>query len=178
MDRKIENRPWTDEERNKCIMLAKDGLSGSRIAAILSRRRNSIVGFLFRKKVPLMGNNKANPNAPKKLKPIQPKKKQPSLQMLSSFSAVPDPPMIAINSLIKPKIREGYGPVSMLDVRSDQCKWVIKTATNSYRAIYCGEPIKKEGCSWCTDHYKIVFVPRTETQRPNSKPTYNGWNRI
>jgi len=175
MGRQIENRPWTEEEREKCIALAKEGLSGSRIAAILNRRRNSIVGFLFRRKVPLMGNTKTNSDAPKKPKPTFPRASKPKEK---SVEGVSKPPTMIVLPIIKPKKTEGYGPVSMLYVRPDQCKWVIDEATNDSRAIYCGEPIKKEGCSWCADHYKIVFVPRSEMRRPDSKPNYNGWKRI
>ena len=157
------NRPWTEDEKIRCIELARSGLSGSQIAARLGRRRNSIVGFLFRKKVPLMGNTKANPNAPKKTR--KPRHKQVPMHPFGLPPSEPKPPTIVEMPIIKPKKTEGYGQASILDARNDQCKWVVKDATNERMAIYCGEPVKKEGCSWCIDHYKIVFIPRSEHKR-------------
>jgi hypothetical protein len=169
------NRPWTEDEKVRCVELARSGLSGSQIAAQLGRRRNSIVGFLFRKKVPLMGNSNVKSDAPKKTR--KPRHKQSPVHPFGLPPSEPKPPTIVELPVIKPKKTEGYGPSSMLHARPDQCKWVIEEATDGKRAIYCGEPIKKEGCSWCLDHYKIVYIPRSEHKKVIGAFEF-GWKKI
>jgi hypothetical protein len=155
---------WTDEERRICIELAKEGWSGSQIAARVGRKKNSVVGFLFRAGVRLLGNVNKTPKDPS-AKP--PRKRKP-------FSPAVRAEEIVV-PIIKPERREGFGPVPFIEGRFDQCQWITEDSTKTTPAMICGEAVTKFGCRWCKEHYDIVFVPRSAHKKIVGQMDY-AWN--
>lgn len=56
--------------------------------------------------------------------------------------------------------RRTYGPVSLIDVRRDQCRWITTPGHVPIAELrFCGERIVP-GCSWCAEHRARVFKGR------------------
>lgn len=56
----------------------------------------------------------------------------------------------------KPDLNLRYEPVSLLDVRLDQCRWIEHEPVG---ACMCGQKVQL-GSSWCAEHHKRAFYPR------------------
>ena len=55
-------------------------------------------------------------------------------------------------------------PVSILDARDGECRWVIEDPAQ----FVCGARVHRPGSSWCAYHSRLVFVPdakRREEER-------------
>jgi GcrA cell cycle regulator len=51
------------------------------------------------------------------------------------------------------------GGVSLIDIGSRQCRWVIAMPTTERRAFFCGAGTKQGQC-WCEEHRKVGYAPR------------------
>jgi len=152
-------RTWTEEEKQKCIELAESGLSGGQIAVILKRPRNSIVGFLFRRKVALNGGRKRSSSKPHQ-------KISENKRVVQRRPPQPPKPKEEPVPVSMPIVRpEGYKPVRFLDSRFGQCMWIMDETVPIKDRMICGEPTKDATCSWCKEHFPVVFIPRSQHKR-------------
>ena len=51
------------------------------------------------------------------------------------------------------------GGVSLIDIGSRQCRWVVAMPTTERRAFFCGAGTKQGQC-WCEEHRKVGYAPR------------------
>lgn len=157
----MKNKIWTQAERDKCIELAKEGWSSTSIGARIGRKRNSVIGFLFRSGVPLMGNKNLPPKVTTKKERVGPRARvKPFNPVITHPQPEPE-----LTSSIKQPVKSGYGYTKFVDGRFDQCQWIVQTATVDKPTMICGDPVKNFGCRWCKDHYRIVYVPRTDQKK-------------
>jgi hypothetical protein len=42
--------------------------------------------------------------------------------------------------------------------RPTTCQWIENEAAYPVVAIYCGQPVKKPGCSYCAQHAAVAFA--------------------
>ena len=146
--------PWTKEEIDIAIKLAKKGMKATEIATHLNgRTRNAVIGLLHRRKIMISvfrpkSYLKRPPRGPRKKPSLpQPKiKKEPEKkkQLIDN----------AIDYLFEKKVDfVKYGKTEITNAHSSQCRWIDGEDT-----IVCGEPIVKNS-AWCKDHYKRVYTP-------------------
>ena len=121
---------WTDKEKESAIAMCNEGLTAQAISEELRRSRNSIIGFLHRSGLSLA-----------KAKRINKKVTRPKV----------------IPVIHKP-VEEAFKKfaVKLLDARYRQCRFIQEIANNPANTMICGAKTK-EGHSWCSDHYSIVY---------------------
>lgn len=132
---------WTDERVAQLTQLWADGLSCSRIGAIMGITKNAVIGKVQRLKLqgrkpketlPLGRKPKPTTQTPQKKQSFTPKRK--SKLGLPVFTPVPE------FNIEKPKGEawkpiEGTTPVSLVDLERDQCKWPV---TEDAPFLFCG----------------------------------------
>ena len=144
--------PWTKEEINKAVELAKQGLSSAAIAAQLKgRTKNAVIGLLHRRKV-VMSIYQSKPYP---TRPPRRARKKPTDPVVKPIAEKKRTPLQDFDNLFENKSEfVKYGSTTLIDAHRTQCKW-IEADTGM---IVCGEPTV--GISaWCKDHYKRVFTP-------------------
>ena len=121
---------WTDKEKESAIAMCKEGFTAQAISEELRRSRNSIIGFLHRSGLSLA-----------KAKRI--------------YKKVTKPKVIPV---IHKPVEEAFKKfaVKLLDARYRQCRFIQDIANNPANTMICGAKTK-EGHSWCSDHYSIVY---------------------
>lgn len=130
----IKSVIWSQKERDTAIQMAGDGYTARQIAEKLKRSKNSIIGFLHRNKIQLRTTNKYH-----KPKNVAPK---------------PRP----IPKLVQPEKPIEIKHVSLMEVRTFQCRYIVQESRDPWQVLCCGaETIYK---SWCKAHHKIVFRPK------------------
>ena len=121
---------WTDKEKESAIAMCNEGLTAQAISEELRRSRNSIIGFLHRSGLSLS-----------KAKRI--------------YKKVTKPKVIPV---IHKPVEEAFKKfaVKLLDARYRQCRFIQDIANNPANTMICGAKTK-EGHSWCSDHYSVVY---------------------
>jgi hypothetical protein len=130
----IKSVIWSQKEKDTAKQMALDGYTARQIADKIQRSRNAIIGFLHRNKIELGRVNKYH----------KPK------------DAPPRP-------RAKPKLVEKEKPieinnVSLLSVRTFQCRYIVQESKDPWQVLCCGATTFYK--SWCKQHYKIVFRPK------------------
>ena len=152
---------WKPEEAEIAIRMFKDGKAASEIGMVLHKSRSAVMGFLHRQGVK-RGVQVKNVNQ----RPA--KKNKPSVPFVKSTEKPLD------NILVFPANPKGapMGRTPFLKAGPYQCRWV----TESSPAFICGEEVVRPGCSWCAEHYAIVFIPRSETRKVANAYEF-GWKK-
>ena len=66
------------------------------------------------------------------------------------------PPTEPVNPITEPKIAHVIGPKGIMDLRTDDCRYIINDGPVS-SFLFCGEP--KVGRTYCAKHHKLCYVP-------------------
>ena len=145
--------PWTKEEIDTAIRLAKEGMKATEIATHLKgRTRNAVIGLLHRRKIMMsIFQSKPYPTRPPRVARKKPSLPQPKVEKEPEKKKQPSEP---IDYLFEKKVDfVKYGKTEITDAHSSQCRWIDGEGT-----IVCGEPIVKNS-AWCKDHYRRVYTP-------------------
>ena len=165
---------WTEQQGKTAKALAAEGKTASEIAKIVGRARNAVIGYLNRNGVKLSSaNGKFGPPIPRK-PAIRPERKHGVIHSQIN-KKMKKPPILAFGAI---RTKDGIMGIPFLKAGPYQCRYMIET----HPAIICGEPTKNLNCSWCEEHYAIVFIkpepPRRRTSEDNKSSQKGlGWHR-
>lgn len=155
---------WTEQQGKIAKELCKQGKTAAEIAAVVKKTRNAVIGYLNRNGV-RMNDAVEKPSRPT----IQPRPKverQAGVIHRKLQKIDRKPPIIPVEP---PPIKMGDKVgIPFLKSKPNQCRYLIQTSP----AYICGEPTKSVSCSWCEEHYVIVFQkpePRSVSKEPNSR---------
>lgn len=148
----IKSTLWSMTDQVTAKRMAAEGATAAVIAATIGRTRNSVIGWLNRAGLGLMGKPKkprpsrAKPEVERRAKPKAPPRPRYALNPFP-MGAQPMPP------LPLPK-REPLPPLGhLMTATATQCRWIDEAPA------ICGRPIKHDRSSYCRHHHAIVFIP-------------------
>ena len=145
---------WTPERIERFLKLREEGLSSHRMALDLGISQGAVARRL--NTLPQRSRLK-----PKKLPPPEPEPEPELPEPIAPAARLEPPdwgPRLHLPSRAHaPILAPDADPVSLLDVRHGQCRWIIDD--NVCPAIMCGAPTKSEGSSWCRCHAEVAYVP-------------------
>jgi hypothetical protein len=143
---------WTEQQGKIAKQLCAEGKTATQIAAVVKKTRNAVIGYLHRNGI-RMGEGRRPPVIQK------PKvERKPKVIHRKVEKSERKPPILSFEPIWKKKV--GDMGIPFLKAGHNQCRYVVNTSP----AMVCGEPTKTVSCSWCEEHYEIVF------QRPEPRP--------
>ncbi len=150
---------WTDSEINELKNLWTKGLSGSQIAAVLGKSRNSIIGKAHRLKLEYRGNRPPPGQVPK---PKQHKKrirtKRPVTSMLTKYTKSTPPVFYPASQPVAPR-----PPISIMELDDSRCREIVGRG-NDGLAVYCGD-MTFSGKPYCAAHCAMNYQPADHRPR-------------
>ena len=45
----------------------------------------------------------------------------------------------------------------LADLGASACRFAVNDAEEGLPHLFCGQPVHKDGCSWCGTHYRVVY---------------------
>lgn len=158
----IKSTLWSMQDQATAQRMAAEGATAAVIAATLGRTRNSVIGWLNRAGLGLLGKPKkdrpsrAKPAVERRAKPKAPPRPRYSVAFPYMTGANPMPPMRL------PK-REPLPPLGdLMTATATQCRWIDEAPA------ICGRDIKL-GSSYCPHHHAIVYVKKGNTMTDDQK---------
>ena len=150
---------WNDETVEELKRLWANGLSATEIAVAMNIvSRDAVLGKVHRLKLPTRRMFK-----PLKAKPApRPKRSTANVNILRTPAAPVGPRRLfaaapPVENAWEPL--EGSSPVSLLDLRDDQCRWPVGEPV-----LFCGcQAIEKR--SYCEHHYQMSIGAGTSSER-------------
>ncbi|CAB4122898.1 GcrA cell cycle regulator [uncultured Caudovirales phage] len=158
VDKQKEDLSWGADEQAQLVSLVSVGLSGSQIAEILGRSRNSIVGRCYRCGLQLRGKSTgvvAYRVAPKKRE--SPGLARTKFQVKSGLKTTPPKPIVEARPVkVAKEIAPAFVPlrISLVDLSNSMCRFPVDGASCS--TLFCGLP--KAGASYCSHHHAIANI--------------------
>ena len=140
---------WTQEESETAISLWKAGsLSAKEIGAVISKTRNSVIGYMHRYQIKRDG-----PAPLPKVKPVfgPPKPRAPRK---SRAKVKPETAPRLVVRGIEPVPARG---VRLIALREYNCRWPLGAAMDAPE-FFCGQP-KQVGKSYCPECCKKAYQP-------------------
>jgi hypothetical protein len=145
----------TEESKNRAVDLWIAGYTSGEIAKQLCHTRAQVMGIIHRAKKKGIVMPRALPVEPKKEKKDAPVMARPAPKVFrfgENTSKKPQPPTKPKPEPVLPKDPTYKGPRNILNVKDGECRWVVS------QGLFCARPVGEEHRSWCSDHYKIVYV--------------------
>jgi len=151
------NQPWSEADVAKLRELAAKGMTSREIAKELGDgfSRNSVIGKTQRMGIWLGKPKRHEPEQLIEPEPVVETKPIPTatihyLKPKEPFRPPPQGP-------IKPSGNQAF----LMALTSNMCRFPVSGSGD--RTLFCGDPTEKG--SWCPDHRKRVFVPKTGVKR-------------
>lgn len=143
------SQPWTNELIAIIIEMYQEGKSYSEIAKKIKRTRGSVSGKILRlRELGVL---------PKPLEKIKVLKTKPKIVSEPKYKGIPRPPTFTI----KEEIVSTKGLPTLKDIKSGQCRFPVPLVQDPSKSMTCcGKPVFQFGASWCSEHRRMVFVPR------------------
>jgi hypothetical protein len=152
---------WTEQQGKIAKRMCAEGFSASQIAAEVKKTRNAVIGYLHRNGI-RMNQLSGKFSAPKpKAKPVRVERKGGVIHRKVEKKDK-KPPILKFDAV---GTKDGVMGIPFLKAKPNQCRYIIEDRP----AIICGEPTKSVSCSWCEDHYAVVFTKREFTVQPKSE---------
>ena len=155
---------WTDERVGTLKSLWTDGLSGSQIASRLGCTRNSVIGKVFRLKLPgrlVVRGSLAYASTRNRAGKPQIRKSHGSTSFLSPQQLALQKIRADAEPLPSPSVPD-VARVSFDDLEEKHCKHIPShidpKKTKTHEPQYCGEP-KVPGLPYCASHSRRCYVP-------------------
>jgi hypothetical protein len=151
----MNNTPWSEADVAKLRELAAKGLTAREIAKELGETftRKSVIGKTQRMGIWLG------------------RAKLPDLALTAEPELEPEPAPVATVHYLKTKEPFRAPPMAppkpvgnqvfLMALTTNMCRFPV--SGDGERTLFCGDPV--ENGSWCTDHRKRVFTPKTGVKR-------------
>ena len=152
----IQELRWTEQQGKIAKAMCAEGKTAAEIAAVVKKTRNAVIGYLNRNGIRMS-------DVAGKFAPPIPKKKPVRVERIGGVihrkleKKVKKPPILKFDAI---RAKDGTMATPFLKAQPHQCRYLIETRP----PIICGEPTKNLNCSWCEEHYGIVF---TKSETPN-----------
>lgn len=140
---------WSIQDQATAQRMAKEGATAALIAATIGRTRNSVIGWLNRAGLGLMGKPKKE--RPSRAKPAVERRAKPKpvrpRYALSPFpsGANPLPPLPLPKRTPLPPLGD------LMTATATQCRWIDTAPAICARKV-------RHGSSYCPHHHAIVYV--------------------
>jgi hypothetical protein len=161
---------WTEQQGKIARRMAEEGNTAAEIGAVVKKTRNAVLGYLNRNGIRLSHiSGQFLPRVPRK-QPVVIKQETKVIHRKVKPKTI-KPPRTNFET-----VQTGNGVIKgvpFMKSGPNQCRYMIETRP----PIICGEPTKSLDCSWCEDHYEIVFVkpePRSRTRSKDSRTAKEG----
>lgn len=138
---------WTEEKEQELVRLRKVGYSAALIAEALGTNRNSVLGKVFRLRLPLIRTPRKTVRRQARPKATYTRRPLPPRQRLEQPKTSP-PPLEA-----PPSKR-----LTLHELHAGMCKFI---ADEGPPWTYCGHDAELES-PWCTYHRSIVYTSGTQ----------------
>lgn len=152
-----EDNGWSDEEVQTAVVMWTGKKSSTEIAKVINKTRNAVIGKMHRLGC-VRGYGIVTPE--------QLAAAQAAEATVVEEEVVPEPVPPS-----PPAPPEPEGPtehaVLLLKAPAFVCRYPlwVDHRTPIEQKFVCGEPVKKENCSWCEKHALICFDPKQPRRR-------------
>ena len=154
---------WTETQGKIAKRLCAEGKTAAEIGAEVGKTRNAVIGYLNRNGIKM--SDVTGQFLPPKPRPKPVRVERRSGVIHSKLNKkVKKPPILKFDAV---RTKDGIMGVPFLKSGPNQCRYIIEERP----AIICGEPTKSLECSWCEDHYVIVYVKPEPLARSKNKDT-------
>ena len=169
----IQELRWTEQQGKIAKAMCAEGKTAAEIGVVVKKTRNAVIGYLNRNGIRMS-------DVTGKFAPPVPRKTPVKVERIGGVihrkleKKVKKPPILKFDAI---RTKDGIMGIPFLKAGPNQCRYIIEDRP----AIICGEPTKSVTCSWCEDHYAIVFTkseirPRPQGQDRKEPNRRMGWN--
>jgi hypothetical protein len=149
---------WTVTDLKIAREMAEKGHTAKEIGNAIGRSKSSVIGYFNRQGLQL--SKKRGYAAPANPKPERKAKKGEKL-----------PPDFSL--LTPPKKESDLPPTkTFMQLTYRDCRAITGQPQGIYTE-YCGREVRKNGCSWCEDHFKMYYGYKRETNEHKQTHTRN-----
>jgi len=152
---------WTETQGKIAKRLAAEGKTATEIAPHVGKTRNAVIGYLNRNGIKLSEINGRFLPPKRRPTPVRVERRSGVIHRKLE-KKVKKPPILKFDAI---RTKDGIMGIPFLKAGQGQCRYIIEERP----AIICGEPTKSVSCSWCEDHYAIVYVKPELPQRSKNK---------
>jgi hypothetical protein len=144
----------TEESKKKAIDLWIAGYTSGDIAKQLCHTRAQVMGIIHRAKKKGLVESRIVVTTPqvKKDAPVMARPAPKVFRFGENTSKKPQPPTKPKPEPVLPEAPNYKGPRNILNIKDGECRWVVS------QGLFCARPVGEEHRSWCSDHYKIVYI--------------------
>ena len=152
---------WTEAQGKIAKRLCAEGKTAAEIGAEVGKTRNAVIGYLNRNGIKMSDvTGQFLPPKPRP-KPVRVERRSGVIHRKLEKKEK-KPPILKFDAI---RTKGGIMGIPFLKAGQGQCRYIIE----EHPAIICGEPTKSINCSWCEDHYAIVYVKPEPSARSKDK---------
>ena len=161
---------WTEQQGKIAKDLCAKGKTAAEIGVVVKKTRNAVIGYLNRNGIRMSDvTGKFAPPVPRK-PPVRVERKAGVIHNKLK-PIVKKPPILKFDPV---RTKDGIMGIPFLKSGPNQCRYIIEERP----AIICGEPTKSMSCSWCEEHYNVVYVKaEPRSQGKNNRQAQSGLGR-
>jgi len=166
----IQELRWTEQQGKIAKAMCAEGKTAAEIGAVVKKTRNAVIGYLNRNGIRMS-------DVTGKFAPPIPKKKPVRVERIGGVihrkleKKVKKPPILKFDAV---RTKDGVMGIPFLKAGPYQCRYIIEDRP----AIICGEPTKSATCSWCEDHYAIVFTKAEISHKQKDDHNRTSYRRL